>query len=67
LVTAGTAAERMPERPWFVQRLKALIASEGINRWSGLKAIVNSYLWMSSAMDESAMNLWDEIANLRLP
>jgi len=64
LFMSGTAAEWMPERPWFVQRLKALFVLENISVWSDLQKILNSFLWMGSAMDEPAINLWNEILDV---
>jgi hypothetical protein len=68
LFLAGIWAERMPERPWFVDRLRRLLELEGIYRWIELKMVVTSFLWMSSVCDEGGMNLWDDIAGgLRKP
>jgi hypothetical protein len=65
LFMAGTAAEYMSERPWYVERLKMVLASEEIYQWETVKGILNSYLWMSSAMDEAALKLWNEISMAR--
>jgi len=68
LFLAGVGAERMPERSWFVERLRDLLALEGVSRWNEIKSVVMSFLWMSSVCDEGGMNLWDDIASgLRNP
>jgi hypothetical protein len=68
LFLAGIWAERMPERPWFLDRLRQLLELEGIYRWQELKSVLMSFLWMSSICDEGAMNLWEDVASkLRKP
>jgi hypothetical protein len=68
LFLAGIWAEKMPERPWFVDRLRHLLELEGIYRWPEIKRVVMSFLWMSSICDEGAMNLWEDVASeLRKP
>jgi len=68
LMLAGIAATGMPERPWFEQRLLPLLSIEGVSRWTELKKIVTSFLWVDSACDGGAIILWDEIAAvLRTP
>jgi hypothetical protein len=62
LFLAGVAAERMPQRLWFVKRLKGLLLTENISRWSEVKHLAMSFLWMSSVCDEGGMNLWDDVA-----
>jgi hypothetical protein len=62
LFMAGAAAESMYERPWFVEKLKLVLVSEAICHWDSVREILNSYLWMSSAMDNAAVRLWDEIS-----
>jgi hypothetical protein len=34
---------------------------EGVSRWSEIKKIVESFLWMDFACDGAAMNLWDDL------
>lgn len=62
LFMAGAAAESMSERPWFVEKLKMVLVSEEIYHWDTVREILNSYLWMSSAMDDAAVRLWEEIS-----
>jgi hypothetical protein len=62
LFMAGAAAESMTERSWFVEKLRLVLVSEAIYHWDTVSEILNSYLWMSSAMDDAAMKLWDEIS-----
>lgn len=62
LFMAGSAAESMSgERAWFVERLRVVLVSEAIYDWITVREMLNSFLWMSSAMDDAAIRLWDEI------
>lgn len=66
LFMAGSAAESMSEeRAWFVGRLRMVLVSEAIYDWVTVREILNSYLWLSSAMDDAAIRLWDEISVAR--
>jgi hypothetical protein len=68
LFLAGIAAEDMPERPWFVERLRRLLALASVSRWSEIKRVVVLFLWSNSVCDEGGMNLWDIVASdLRNP
>jgi Fungal specific transcription factor domain len=68
LFLAGVAAQGMPQRPWFAQRLRSLLMLERISRWSEVKSLVMSFLWIGSVCDEGAMELWDDVASgLRTP
>jgi hypothetical protein len=68
LFIGGIWAERMPERPWFIDRLRRLLELEGVYRWHELKSVVMSFLWMSSICDEGGMTLWEDVASeLRKP
>jgi hypothetical protein len=68
LFLTGIWAERMPERQWFIERLRRLLELEGVYRWNELKSVVMSFLWMSSICDEGGMNLWDDVSpGLRKP
>lgn len=62
LMLTGVAAAGLPERPWYEGKLVDLLTVEDVSRWSEVKKIVSSYLWMDSASDEAAMLLWDDIA-----
>jgi hypothetical protein len=62
LMLAGIAATGMPERRWAEETLTDLLAMEGVSRWSELRRVVESFLWMDSACDGGAMELWDRIA-----
>lgn len=62
LFLTGVAAQNMPERSWFVERLKHLLFLAAISRWSEMKNIVVSFLWSSSVCDEGGMDLWDTVA-----
>jgi hypothetical protein len=62
LVLAGVAADGLPERAWFEESLTDLVIVGGVTRWSEVKKIVESYLWMESGCDSGAMDLWDNVA-----
>lgn len=63
LALTAVAAASLPERPWYEEELAGLLSLENVSRWSELKQILASFLWMDSACDEGAMELWDEIAS----
>jgi hypothetical protein len=63
LFLAGIAAENMPERSWFIGRLRHLLALASVSRWSQIKSIAMLFLWSSSVCDEGGMNLWDIVAS----
>jgi len=44
LFIAGIASEGLPQRWWFMEKLRSLVVIEGISRWSEVKSIVNSFL-----------------------
>jgi hypothetical protein len=68
LFLAGIWAEQMPERTWYIGRLRWLLEWEGVNRWHELKSVLTSFLWTSSICDEGAMNLWEDVmSELRKP
>jgi hypothetical protein len=62
LFLTGIRAQGQPERTWFIDRLIGLLEREGISRWTSLKSVVTSFLWMNYVCDEGGMNLWDDIA-----
>jgi hypothetical protein len=61
LMLTGIAATGMPERRWFAERLIDILTLESISRWTEFKRILTSFLWMDSACDGGAIDLWDEI------
>jgi hypothetical protein len=63
LMLASIAEGDAPERQWFEETLTNLFAIDGVSRWSELKKIVESFLWMESACDSAAMELWDNMAD----
>jgi hypothetical protein len=63
LMLTGIAAAGLPEQQqWVKETLKGLLTLEGISRWSEIKEIVQSFLWMDFGCDGSAMEFWDDIA-----
>jgi len=61
LFVGGVAALGIPERDWFVEKLAVAVERNGMTRWTELKLLLRSFIWMDEAMDEGAMNLWDDI------
>jgi hypothetical protein len=60
---AGVWAEKMPERPWFIARLRSLLELEGVFHWNELKSVLMSFLWVGPICDEGGMVLWDNVAS----
>jgi hypothetical protein len=63
LVLAGIMAQNTLERPWFLRRMRPILAMEGIKTWSELKNVLNMFLWMDSACDEPARCLFEELSH----
>jgi hypothetical protein len=57
----GIAAAGLSE-PWIKETLLVLLEMEGVSRWSEIKNIVESFLWMDFGCNGTAMELWDDIA-----
>jgi hypothetical protein len=57
----GIAADGLPERLWLEESLTELLTLGGVYRWSEVKDIVESFLWMGSGCDSGAIGLWDNI------
>ena len=62
LMLTGIAADGLSERQWVEETLTGLLTVEGAFRWSEVKKIVESFLWMGFACDDGAMGLWDNVA-----
>lgn len=58
----GVAASQTKERGFFVQVLARLLVTSRIHRWLKFKRIVKSFLWLESACDPGAHDLWDDIS-----
>jgi hypothetical protein len=67
LCISGTAAERRPERQWFVTQLVWLCSLLEINHWRDMEAVLNDVLWQPG-WEIPYTVLWDEvkIAHLRM-
>jgi hypothetical protein len=61
IFVAGVAAKGMAERDWFASNLQLLVKQQGITKWVDLKHLLMSFVWIPGAMDEGAMDLWDEV------
>jgi hypothetical protein len=61
LMLTAIAAAGLPEQQWVKEILRDLLTVEGVSRWSEIKKIVESFLWMDFACDGAAMNLWDDL------
>lgn len=66
LFVSGVAAKEMPERAWFVERLSGLVERQGITRWVEVKNLLRSFVWMADAMDDEAIDLWDDVRRCRI-
>lgn len=64
LYVGATAAEKKPERGWFVTHLSYLCDSLQLDSWDDAKQILESFLWPSS-WDKHGVELWDEICKDR--
>jgi hypothetical protein len=60
LMLSGIAAAGLPEQ-WIKETLTVLLEMEGVSRWSEIKKIVESFLWMDFGCNGVAMELWDDI------
>jgi hypothetical protein len=60
LMIGGIAATGLPERTWFVSTLRTATVRSGLSRWQDLKQILESMLWLDSACDRAAKQIWDE-------
>lgn len=64
VVMGGIAAAGTQERPWFAGYVRNLAKKNGVYGWSELKIIIKRMLWLDSACDQAARELWDEAAGL---
>lgn len=62
LMLTGVAAAGLPERQWAEEMLSVFLVVQGVTRWTEIKKIVESFLWLDSACDGGAMELWDTVA-----
>jgi hypothetical protein len=60
LYVGGTAAEKKPERAWFVTHLSYFCDSLQLNTWEDAKRTVQSFLWPSD-WEECGSLLWEEV------
>lgn len=61
LFVGGVAAKGQLERVWYIERLSDLVEWQGMTRWNEVKQLLRNFIWMADAMDEEAMDLWDDI------
>ena len=57
----GVAAKGMAERVWFVKKLSGLMEWQGVMNWTEVKQLLRGFIWVTDAMDDEAINLWDEV------
>jgi len=62
LVLAGIMSQNTLERPWFLRRLRPMLAMAEIRNWEDLKEILKAFLWMESACDEGAQCLFEDLS-----
>lgn len=61
LVLGGIAAERRPERPWFVTALGHTARRASIVSWEELRRKLEEVLWFDVACEQPGMRLWGEV------
>jgi len=61
LFIAGIAAKGMPERIWFIDKLRDLVDRLGVKKWADLKPFLRSFIWTANSMDEEAIGLWEDV------
>jgi hypothetical protein len=61
LFIGGLAAKGIPKREWYIERLSKLVKLQDLTRWIEVKQLLRSFVWMSHAMDDEAMGLWEDI------
>jgi hypothetical protein len=61
LTLGSIAAAGFPEKTCFVAALGKLVVHYGLSRWRDLKQVLESILWLDTACDSAAQQLWDEI------
>jgi len=62
LFVGGVAAKgMMSERTWFVVRICGLLQRQGMKSWPEIRQLLRSFVWVSDAMDEEAIDLWNNI------
>jgi len=64
LYVGGTAAEKKPERAWFVTHLSYFCDSMQLNNWEDAKRTLQSFLWPSD-WEECGGFLWEEVSKDR--
>lgn len=62
LTLTGIAADCLPERQWFEEKLTDLLMLEGVSTWMEVESIAESFIWVQSACEEGAVKLWEKVA-----
>jgi hypothetical protein len=55
------AAEKTPERSWFVEALKHLTEPARLSRWDGLEERLERILWLRNVCNDAGYRLWQEV------
>ena len=66
LTMGAIAAVDSHHRSWFVSALRTVLESVSVGSWDDLKAILQSFLWLSSTSDADGLCLWLEAVQLPL-
>ncbi|TVY84873.1 hypothetical protein LSUE1_G000681 [Lachnellula suecica] len=63
--TGAVAADKMPERLWFVGHLVEMTEEMGIRTWEEMKALVSRVIWHERLHSRPYVQLWGEIEEKR--
>jgi len=55
------AAKGMSERTWFEERSRGLLQRQAMKSRPEIRQLLRSFVWVSDAMDEEAIDLWNNI------
>lgn len=61
LFIGGMMAKGMPHRDWYITNLTMLVKLQDLTRWIDIKQLLRSFIWLSHAMDDEAISLWEDI------
>jgi len=67
LFIGGMAAKGMPQRDWYIANLSKLVKLQDLSKWIDVKQLLRSFVWLSHAMDDEAISLWEDIRRSQEP
>jgi hypothetical protein len=56
----GITATGQPEREWFVKKISILLKFLDLKKWSEIKSVLSSFLWLGLACDSGGRALYNE-------